>query len=307
MASAVPEGTAWAREGKAFARDVEARTHGEVRIKWYLGGIAGDELRVGERIRRDQLDGVGSGGILCMQNARTLRVMRAIGLFHDRAEVNYVLGRLKPVLDEEFKKSGFTNLWEVPLGPELLFTRQPIRSLEEMQQARLWIWNLDEIFVAGMRELGLHPVPMPLDEAARGYDDRRHDGWLTMPTAALAFQWSAQAKYITNLPIGFLTACTLISNRAFDSLPVEFQRGILEAGAKFGARMDDIGRQQDEALLGGLLEKQGLHAVPVSDGFREQLTEAARAARERQGVIPAALRAQVAEWLAAYRAEHAPR
>src|SRR6476646_5054881 len=78
LATAVPEGTAWARVGMAFARDVDELTHGEVRVKWYLGGIAGNELQVLDRMKRDQLDGVGSGGVLCQRLAPTMRVTRLV-------------------------------------------------------------------------------------------------------------------------------------------------------------------------------------------------------------------------------------
>lgn len=57
LSSVAPEGTGWARLLRSFTRDVESATGGDVKVKWYLGGIAGDEVRVLERIRRDQLDG----------------------------------------------------------------------------------------------------------------------------------------------------------------------------------------------------------------------------------------------------------
>jgi TRAP-type C4-dicarboxylate transport system substrate-binding protein len=305
LASAVPEGTAWAREGKAFAREVEALTHGQVHIKWYLSGIAGDEMQVGERIQRRQLDGVGSGGPLCAKLAPSMRVTRLLGLFQDRDESAYVLGRLKPELDEEFKKSGFTNLWEAGLGPEVLFTRTPVRSLAELRRSRLWIWDLDDLYGAALAELGVHTVALPLDAAAHAYDSGASDGFITLPTAALAFQWSAQSRYVSDLPLGFLTGCLLVANRAFDALPVEAQQAILTAAAKFQARMEEVGRQQDEALLGGLFKRQGLTTVPVSEGFRQEFFEQARTVRDRAGDrwVPLKLRVRVTDWLAGYRAE----
>src|SRR3954467_6995726 len=74
MGTMAPDGTAWARELNAFARDVDQRTHGQVRIKWYYGGITGDEPGMGERIRRGQLDGAASGGPLCESLAPSMRV-----------------------------------------------------------------------------------------------------------------------------------------------------------------------------------------------------------------------------------------
>ena len=46
MAAVAPEGSSWAHEFHTVDRDVQRLTNGEVQLKWYLGGIAGDELTV---------------------------------------------------------------------------------------------------------------------------------------------------------------------------------------------------------------------------------------------------------------------
>ncbi|MFI5288646.1 MAG: TRAP transporter substrate-binding protein DctP [Polyangia bacterium] len=306
LASAVPEGTAWAREGKAFARDVELTTHGNVRIKWYLGGIAGDEIEVGDRIRRGQLDGAASGGMLCGQMAPSMRITRVAGLFQKREELTYVLGRMKPLLDGEFRQRGFDNLWEVPLGPGVLFTRDPVRTVEDLRRIRVWTWNLDEVLNMQIDAAGVHAVALPLSEAARAYDDHRTDGFVAIPSAGLAFQWSAQARYVTDLRLGFLTGCLMVANRALDPLPLEDRRALEAAAAKFRARVDVIGRQTDDALLGGLFQRQGLRTVAVSSAFRAEFFEVMRQARERLGekLVSHALLQNVLGMLADYRAEH---
>src|SRR5262249_20794068 len=80
IATVAPDGSAWARELKAWARDVESTTEGAVHIKIYFGGIAGDELTVLDRIRREQLDGA-IGSELCTRLAPSLKVARIIGAF----------------------------------------------------------------------------------------------------------------------------------------------------------------------------------------------------------------------------------
>ena len=60
-------------------------------MKWYLGGIAGDELAALERVKRGQLDGE-AGAIFCQRLAPTLRVARVPGLFESREEFIYVVG-----------------------------------------------------------------------------------------------------------------------------------------------------------------------------------------------------------------------
>jgi TRAP-type C4-dicarboxylate transport system substrate-binding protein len=306
MATAAPTGTRWARESVAFTRDVVELTHGEVSMKWYFGGIAGDELQVAERIRRDQLDGTASGGMLCARLAPSTRVMRILGLFQSRDESSYVSGRLKPTFDEEFRKSGYVNLGYLGVGPDVLFARTPVRSLAELQQARVWIWELDDILKLELPEMGLRVVPTSLEQAARAYDEGRLDVFMATPGAALAFQWSAQARYLVDLRSGFLSGCMLLASRSFDQLTVEQQHAVRVAAAKAIARLEDVGRSQDEALLGGLFVKQGLKEIPVSDGFRSQFFEAARAVRDRLGekLVPDPLLGRVLGMLADYRAEH---
>jgi TRAP-type C4-dicarboxylate transport system substrate-binding protein len=302
LATAVPEGTAWARVGMAFARDVEELTHGEVRVKWYLGGIAGNELQVLDRMKRDQLDGVGSGGVLCQRLAPTMRVTRLVGLLQSRAEAQLVLTRLKPVLDEEFHKNGYVNLWEAGLGPSYIFSKIPVHNLEELRKTRLWIWDLDDLFAAGLRAVGIPIVATSLEDAAHSFDQGKFDGYVTMPAAALAFQWSAQTRYITALPTGFLSSCMLISNRAFDALPVESQKALRDAGAKMQARMEDVGREQDNQLIdGGLFKRQGISFIPVTQAFRDAFYAVAKEVRDRDTSVTAHLKNEVEAWLKEYR------
>ncbi|HEY1584642.1 MAG TPA: TRAP transporter substrate-binding protein DctP, partial [Polyangia bacterium] len=129
MATAAPEGTAWAREGHSNERDISELTHGQVRMKWYFGGIAGDEMQMLERIKREQLDGVASAGMLCAKLAPSMTALRIVGLFQSRDESAFVSGRLKDTFDAEFLKSGFVNLGEMGIGPDVIFSTTPMTSL----------------------------------------------------------------------------------------------------------------------------------------------------------------------------------
>jgi TRAP-type C4-dicarboxylate transport system substrate-binding protein len=306
MATPIPDGTVWAREIHGLAREIEDRSHGQVRLKVYYSGIAGDEMEVADRIERDQLDGAFSGGMLCIRLAPSMRVMRVLGLFQGRDELAYVLGRLKPVIDEEFRKSGFVNLGLVGVGPELIFSRKPIATLAELKTTRLWSWNADNTLGPELRRLGFATLPATLPQAARLYDEGQVDGFVAAPAAALAFQWSAQAHYLLPLRLASLDACTIISNRFFDPLPLETQQIIRTAAARAIAHLDDAVRAQDEELLSGLFARQGIHTTPVPPVLRAQFFDEARAARDKLGatMVAPALLDRVLSLLADYRAEH---
>jgi TRAP-type C4-dicarboxylate transport system substrate-binding protein len=308
FATAAPDGTAWARLIRAMGRDIEAGSNGSITNKWYFGGIAGNELEMLERLRRGQLDAVMSGGMLCMKLSPSLRVMRLIGLIQSRDEANYVLGRLRSAVDRDFAAAGFHNMGEAALGSDLVFSRTPINSFAELKQSRLWFWDLDDPMRAQLAALGVPGVALPVEDAARAYEERRSDGFLAIPTAALAFQWSAQARYVSELRLGFLSGCMVMTNRAWDQLSVNERQVLDEAVAKFQARLEQLGRDQDAMLLGELFARQGLQKTAVSPAFASEFFERARDAREvvRDKLIPSAIIARVTGWIADQRADTHP-
>jgi len=305
MASMAPEGTAWARELKAYAREIEALSRGEVRLKLYLGGIAGDESAVPDRIKKGQLDGE-MAAVTCERMAPSLRVLRVPGLIRRRDEANYVIDRLRPVVESEFKKNGFALLGLTWFGSDILFTRTPVRTMDDLRNLRLWIWNLDTVWTAEMAHLGLHVVPLPVDAAGRAYDEGKIDGLMALPSAALVYQWSARTRYFTDLPIAAMAGCNFVSTSVFDSLSMSAQAAVRHASAKLNLRVSEANGALEDALIGGLFEKQGVKRQVASEQLRVIFFDTAKEAREQLpgDVVPAALITQVMGWLSDYRASH---
>ena len=305
LATAAPDATSWAKELRAFGRDVEASTDGQVAIKWYMGGMAGDEKEALGRIGKAQLDGMASG-IICGEVAPSMRALNVPGIVRDRDEANYVSQKLQTQFAAEAQKNGFALLFTAGLGPTMVFSRTPVRTMSELRTIKLWRWELDQWGVMATREMGMPVTAGSLEDAARLYDDGKVDGFTTMPSAALAFQWSTQAKYITPLPVGYVQGCMLLANRAWDRLTQKQRDAVMAAAAKCAHRFEEVGREQDAQLLGGLFERQGIKMVPLSTALRAQYFDAARAARERLGdkLLTRALLDDVMRLLADYRAEN---
>ncbi len=305
VATVAPDGTAWARELRAFGREVAASTHDNVQIKWYLSGIAGDELQSHERVQRDQLDGILSGGMLCQRLSPSMRAAGMAAEFRDRDEAHYVMGRLKPTLDAEFAKSNYVVLGTAGIGFSVFFSRSPIRSMADLKQLHPWLWSLDEMLKTQLGAMGINIVPLPVETAARAYDEGKVDSFIGLPSAALAFQWSSQARYVMDLRVGYLTGCILVSRRAWDTIPHEEQQAIESAVGKLQVRIHEATKQMDDALLSGLFARQGLQALPVPAALQAEFTQAARDAQKvAEKLTPPGTVERVAAWLAEYRNAH---
>jgi TRAP-type C4-dicarboxylate transport system substrate-binding protein len=307
IASPAPEGTAWARAGRAIANELESTTSGRVKLKTFLGGITGNEIETADRIRRGQLDAIASGGMICMKVMPSFRILRIVGLFQSRDESSYVSGRLRRTFEAEARREGFVLLGDMGVGPDHTFSTTPIASLADLKKPKFWVWDLDDVYSLEMPALGISMNPAPLERASRAFDEGKINGFVAVPTAALAFQWSTQSRYVSDLRLGFLRGCILVSTRVFDALDVGEQQALRASIAKLVAQLEDIGRRQDEALIGGLFERQGVRVVRASESFRAEFFEAARQARDKLGakLVDPALLQKVMSMLADYRAEHA--
>ena len=305
MASMAPDGTAWARELKAYARDSEALSNGEIRIKLYLGGIAGDEAAIPDRMKKGQLDGE-MAAVTCERMAPSLRVLRIPGLIRRRDEATYIIDRLRPIVDAEFRKHGYVLTGLAWFGSDIVFTKTPVRSMDDLKKLRLWIWNLDVVWQAGMHHLGLNVVPLPVDAAGAAYDEGRIDGLLALPSAALVYQWSARSRYFIDLPVAAMAGCNFVTTSVFESLSTSSQTALRQAAAKLNFRISEANGALEDALIGGLFEKQGVKRQSPSEQFRVIFFDVAREARDKlpADVVPPALITQVMGWLSDYRATH---
>ncbi len=305
LASIAPDGTLWARELKAFQREVTNTTHEGVQIKWYLGGITGDELQSHERVQRDQIDGIVSGGMLCQRLAPSMRATGLASEFREPGEVHYVVGRLKPIIDAEFAKAGYVDVATAGIGFSVFFSRTPIRTMADLKKLKPWLWSLDEVLRTHLTAMGINIVPMPIEGSVRAFDDGRVDSFVGLPSAALAFQWSTQARYAMDLRVGYLTGCMLISRRAWDSLTHDDQQTIESAAAKLQMRLEDTTKQMDQSLMTGLFARQGLQMVPVPPALQTEFAAAAREAQKQaEKLWPPGTLEQISTWLAEYRSSH---
>lgn len=307
LATVAPDGSGWSKELRAFAQVVSRRTDGRVRVRWYWGGVAGTETAVAARIARHQLDGTASGGMMCSQVMPTMRVFRVVGTFQSRDEAAYVADRLRPQLISEARKAGFEMLGYSGLGPAVIFSRKPIRTMKELEVARFWAWGLDDVAAAVERRMGLTPVPLPLAEGAHAFEKGKIDAFYVIPSAALAFQWFSLAPNITDLRGDFLIGCVLITQRAVDRISPADRRALREEANRLAMRVDELGRRDDAALLGGVFARRGVRTIEVSRQFRAQFFDAARRARKGlpEEIVPGPLLRSVQRMLGDYRAEHA--
>lgn len=302
MAAIAPDGTSWARELKAWARAIESGTGGAVRVKWYLGGIAGDEVVALERVKRGQLDGA-AGALMCEQLSPTLRVLRVPGLLQGREEALYVLNQLHAQIAAEMSKSGYVYQGAAGFGLDIIMSREPVASLADLRKQRLWLRDHDDVLHQALTAMGLRIVTVPIHEAGDAYEANRLDAFVASPASGLAFQWVSRARAYTDVKIAYLVGCLAITNRIWDQLPRLAKEELLTQSAVLASRFEAVGRDVDQQLLERLFVRQGLARVPVSEAFARELAAAELDARRSidPQLVPPALLQRVTELVDDFR------
>ena len=211
------------------------------------------------------------------------------GLFQTRDEFIYVIGRLKPSSTRSSARRASPTSARRSSASTCSSRAQPIRTMDELTAQRLWAWNLDPVWQMVSARWAMKTIVTTDRGALERLDDARaRRASSRVPSAALAYQWSTEASYFSELGATVLPACMVVSNAAIDPLPLELKQALTATAAKFMNRFGEVSAHLDHPLVDGLLEKQGLVKVPVSPELRQRVQRrraqvGAQARREPDG------------------------
>jgi len=305
FATLAPAGTTWMNEITAGADRVEQRTSGRVKLKFYPGGVMGNDQSVHRKIKIGQLHGGAFPQSGLAQINTNAQAMGMPMMFRNIEEVDYVRERLDPVIKREMESSGFVLLGISGGGFARILSKQPMQNLEALRTSKIWIPEGDQVGLTAFRALGITPIVLPISDVFTGLQTGLIETVPSIPTSAIAFQWHSNTAYMTDLPITFLTGSLALVKSEFDKLEPGDQSILLEEMGAVFKRLDELNRIDNEAAIKAL-QQQGITFVSPSPGEAERWREIARQAVDdmvSSGVISAQIVEQVRSALQTFRAQ----
>jgi TRAP-type C4-dicarboxylate transport system substrate-binding protein len=305
FATLAPAGTTWMNEITAGAERVKQRTSGRVKLKFYPGGVMGNDQSVLRKIKIGQLHGGAFPQSGLAQINGNAQAMGLPMMFRNLEEVDYVRERLDPVIKREMESSGFVLLGISGGGFARILSKQPMQNLEALRGSKIWIPEGDQVGLTAFRSLGITPILLPISDVFTGLQTGLIETVPANPTSAIAFQWHSNTAYMTDLPITFLTGNLALTKSEFDKLEAEDQAILLEEMGAVFKRLDELNRIDNEAAIKAL-QQQGITIVSPSPGEAERWREIARQAVDEMvssGVISASIVEQVRSDLQTFRAQ----
>jgi TRAP-type C4-dicarboxylate transport system substrate-binding protein len=305
FATLAPDGTTWVKLLQEWADKVKTESQGRLVFKIYPGGVQGDEPDVLKKIRFGQLHGGAFTGYGIGHIYSPARILELPFLYNDINEIDYVRERLQPELDQGYRDNGFELLGWMEVGYVYFFSKRPIAKFDDLKQCRIWYWQGDPLGKAFFDASGLAPVPLSIIDVYTSLSTGMIDTVYAPPLGAIALQWFAKTRYITNVPMANGIGSLVVSSKFFEDLPQDLQTLLKRTGAETGAKLVAANRRDNEESL-RLLVERGMVLVEgdddlKSDRIRAMSDQAARTLMDN-GYLPEETVNRVQDWLREYRA-----
>lgn len=303
IATLAPDGTRWMTMLRSGAEELEQRTQGRVKLHFYPGGVMGNDNSVLRKIRIGQLHGgaLTAGGLAIIYP--DIQLYSLPFLFRSFAEVDYVRERMDPLLIAGLKKQGFNSYGISEGGFAYLMSQQPLDSVEQLQQQKIWSPEGDQISLSAFRSIGVSPVPLPLTDVLTGLQTGLIDTVGSSPVGAIALQWHTRIRHVADIPLIYLYGTLVIRDQALKTLSAE-DRAILSE--VMTDRFQQINRQTRNDNLGArqALQQQGIQFHLPQDGARaswQQLIDQVETNLHEENRFSPALFQQMQQLLADFR------
>ena len=189
FATLAPSGTTWMNLLEEWDRDLRARSNGRIGFKFYPGGVQGDEPDVLKKMRFNQLQGGAFTGYGIGRMYSPARVLELPFLFNNTDEIDFIRQQFTDEFKQGFKDNGYTLLGWMEVGFVHMFSREPIRSLEDMKTRRVWLWQGDPLGQAFFKASGISPVPLSIMDVYTSLSTGLIDTVYSPPLGAFALLW----------------------------------------------------------------------------------------------------------------------
>lgn len=263
IATLSPDGTAWMKKMRQAAKEISELTDKRVKIKFYPGGVMGDENAVMRKMRINQLQGaaISSGALTHYFKDSSLYGMPF--LFNSQEEVLYVRKHMDKLMIKGLEKKGLISFGIVESGFVYLLSNKPIYSITDLKKEKFWIPD-NASARETVKSFSLKPIPLPFGDVLAALQTHLINTIIASPIASIALQWHTQVKYLTDMPVLYSWGTLIISKRTMKKLNKKDNAIVHKVMSKAFKEIDQQNQKDSEAALTAL-KNQGITFIKPSE------------------------------------------
>lgn len=263
IATISPDGTFWMQEMRAGANEIKEKTRGRVVLKFYPGGVMGNDANVLRKIRIGQLQGgaVTAGSLSAIYP--DIDIYGLPYLFSSYEQVDLVRSKMDGTLIEELEKKGFVGFGLAEGGFTYMMSDSPLHTVEDVKDKKVWIPSGNKVGEAVFGSANIAPVTLPLSDVLTGLQTGLINTVIVSPIGAIALQWHTRVKYMVDDPLTYVSALLVIDKKAFDKIKKEDAEIVRDVMSRAFVRIDRQNRK-DNIAAREALKNQGIEFISLS-------------------------------------------
>jgi TRAP-type C4-dicarboxylate transport system substrate-binding protein len=249
LATQAPVNSTWHKALLDMGAQWDAKTSGRVKLTVYAGGTQGDDLAT-IRMMRPGVDQLQANLLMVSGLSQLDDGFNVFGMpffFQSDDETAYVEQKLTPILEKRLEAKGFRLLCWGSGGWVQLFSKKPLKTLDDVKQAKLFTSQGDDKMVQWYKSNGFHPVALSANDipAQLKLTTGMIDTAPSPPYLALVLQIFRDAKYVLDVRLAPLVGGLVVSNTAWNKIDPADQKAVLDAAQAFGQRVNTDAPKQD--------------------------------------------------------------
>lgn len=228
LASLAPKAMGWARHTREVAHPyLKKETDGNLKIKWYWGGVMGNDKDYIQKMKIGQLHGAaftGQGTVLAIPE---MAVLELPFLFNNYAEVDYIKQKMWQTFDTYAEKRGYKLIvWVDQDFDQIYSVSQPLARMEEFPKTKFLTWYgpLEEML---LKQLDVSPIPVNVTEITPSIRQGVADTLIAPAIWVVGSQIYTVLKYVNPVKIRYSPVTVVVTKKAFDSIPKDYQKVVM--------------------------------------------------------------------------------
>ena len=299
MATLVPGGSLWDRNLKQMAAEWRKASGGRVTVNIFPSGALGDEREVVRRMRFQNPAAAALTVVGLSEVDEAFNVFSSPFFFESYEELYYVIDKMTPTLAARLEQKNLVLIAWGHGGWAQVFTTKPVTTLAELKQIKLFTSAGDERMVRWYNANGFQPRALAMTDILTGLTSGMIEGLPAPPTAANAFQWFRQTRYMLDLGIAPVVGAVVVTTQTWNRLTEAERAAFLESARAMEKRFEVEVPRQDRASIAEM-QKRGLTVTKATGPEWRRVAESF-AASMRGDMVPAEIYDMAAKERDAFR------
>ena len=303
LGTLAPRGSSYHKSLQEMSEKWKQAPGGGVKLVIYPDGVQGGEADMVKLMRVGTLQ----AGLLTIMGLADIEpgifgLQGAPMIFRDFAEFEYVNEKLRPMLEKRMLEKGFVVLFWVDAGWIRFFSKEPLRTPDDLKRAKLFVWSGNTEQVDIMKRNGYNPVPIETSDILPSLQTGLITAAPVPPIFALASQMDVRAPNMTLINWSPLVGACVIAKDSWDKIPAAAREDLMKAAQQAGKEIRASSRKESDDAVEAM-KKRGLKVQKVSPEMEEEWrTDVQKVYPEIRGrIVPAEIFDEVQRLVKEYR------